>query len=371
MIGHSRALQYILSVSALLTTKGFTSTATFHRPSEFSRSRSTRVMSTKPVAGDIVTIDYSLTTPDNDNISDSLLFDTGSDITFALHAGNYLPGLHKIVSDMTPDESVQGAKVDAGYGDVNPELVVTIPKSDSSGLDYNLINVGTELMLANGMKAIVTEVTDADFTIDANPRLAGVSFSADISLKKVEPGPCEKKYLYVAEGVSKEENNGSSYSVATFALGCFWGGELAFMREVGVVSTKVGYTQGEVDNPTYKQVCSGTTGHTEGIQVVYNPEIVSYERLVNLAMERLGESMYKLNQVGNDRGTQYRHGIYYHDDEQKDVATKILDGFGEKCVTECKPAEKFWDGEEYHQQYLLKGGQSAKKNDEVTIRCYG
>lgn len=328
-------------------------------------------MSTKPATGDIVTIDYSLTAPDNDNISDSLLFDTGNDITFALNAGNYLPGLHKIVSGMTVDESVQGAKVDAGYGDVNPELVITIPKSGSSGLDYNLINVGTELMLANGMKAIVTDVTDADFTIDANPRLAGVSFSADVSLKKVEAGPSEKKYLYVPERLSKEENNGSSYCVATFALGCFWGGELAFMREVGVVSTKVGYTQGQVDNPTYKQVCSGTTGHTEGIQVVYNPELVSFERLVNLAMERLGESMYKLNQVGNDCGTQYRHGIYYHDDEQKEVATIILKGFGDKCVTECKPAEKFWDGEEYHQQYLLKGGQSAKKNEEVTIRCYG
>lgn len=329
------------------------------------------LMSTKPVAGDIVTIDYTLQTPEKESVDDSVLFDSGDDISFTLHAGNYLPGLHSAVADLIECESAEGVSVDAGFGDKNPELIVKIPKSDSSGLDYNLINVGTELMLANGMKAVVTEVTDDDFSIDANPRLAGVSFLADITLKKVEPGPSPKKYTYVAEGVTKEDNNNSPYAVGTFALGCFWGGELAFMREEGVVSSKVGYTQGLKENPEYKEVCSGTTGHTEGIQVVYNPEKVSFERLVNLVMERLGDSMYKPNQVGNDRGTQYRHGIYYHDDEQKEVAERILATFGEKCVTECKPAEKFWDGEDYHQQYLLKGGQSAKKKDDETIRCYG
>ena len=105
--------------------------------------------------------------------------------------------------------------------------------------------------------------------------------------------------------------------------------------------------------------------------MIYNPEIVNYERLVNLAMERLDECMYKLNQVGNEWGTQYFQSIYYHNDEHKDIATQILDSFGKKCVIECKPGEKFWDGEEYHQQYLLNGGQNTKKNDEVTICCYG
>lgn len=104
---------------------------------------------------------------------------------------------------------------------------------------------------------------------------------------------------------------------------------------------------------------------------MYDPSVVSYERLVHLAMDRLGENKYLLNQVGNDKGTQYRHGVYYHTPEQKKVATKIVESFGEDCVTECKPAVKFWIAEEYHQQYLLKGGQSARKGDESTIRCYG
>lgn len=266
---------------------------------------------------------------------------------------------------------MKDAEVDAGFGDVNPQLIATIPKTENSGLDYNLVNVGTELMLANGMKAVVTEVTENDFTIDANPRMAGKSFLADVTLHTVEPGPSALKYTYVPEGVSQADNNDSTYEVATFALGCFWGGELAYMREEGVVSTKVGYTQGKVESPSYQEVCSGTTGHTEGIQIVYDPSKVSYERLVELTMERLGDSMYKLNQVGNDRGTQYRHGIYYHDDKQKEIAESIISSFGEKCVTECLPTTKFWDAEDYHQQYLMKGGQSAKKKDMTTIRCYG
>jgi len=376
MVRHYGALRHLLLTTAALSSpkyfiKSFTSQFALNQQRQFGIS-STRFMSDKPVAGDIVTIDYTLQTPDKKEApADELLFDAGDDVSFVLHAGNYLSGLHEVVSGLKPGESVEGVEIDAGFGDKNPDMIATIPKTDKSGLDYNTINVGTELMLANGLKAVVTEVTDKDFTIDANPRMAGVAFLADVSLKAVEPGPSESKYVYNAKGVSKEDDNNSSYAVATFALGCFWGGELAFMREDGVVSSKVGYTHGQKEDPTYKEVCSGMTGHTEGIQVVYNPEKVTFERLVNLSMERLGESKFKLNQVGNDRGTQYRHGIYYHDDEQKEVAERILATFGEDCVTECKPAEKFWDAEDYHQQYLLKGGQSAKKNDEVTIRCYG
>lgn len=359
-------------------TKGFAGIATVSSPILSNmRLMSSSTKKLPPYeTGDIVTIDYSLQNSDSSNGSEqdpsySLLFDIGKDISFALNAGNYLPGLHSVVSSLSPGESVKDAEVDAGFGDVNPQLIATIPKTENSGLDYNLVNVGTELMLANGMKAVVTEVTENDFTIDANPRMAGKSFLADVTLHTVEPGPSALKYTYVPEGVSQADNNDSTYEVATFALGCFWGGELAYMREEGVVSTKVGYTQGKVESPSYQEVCSGTTGHTEGIQIVYDPSKVSYERLVELTMERLGDSMYKLNQVGNDRGTQYRHGIYYHDDKQKEIAESIISSFGEKCVTECLPTTKFWDAEDYHQQYLMKGGQSAKKKDMTTIRCYG
>jgi peptide-methionine (S)-S-oxide reductase len=137
------------------------------------------------------------------------------------------------------------------------------------------------------------------------------------------------------------------------------------------VGTKVGYSQGTVENPTYEQVCLGSTSHTEVIQVMFDPSVVSYEKLEHLAMDQLGESKYLLNQVGNDKGLQYWQGVYYHNDSQKEVASKIIDSFGDDCRMECKPAGKWYDAEDYHQQYLLKGGQSAKKNDNSAIQCYG
>jgi peptide-methionine (S)-S-oxide reductase len=151
--------------------------------------------------------------------------------------------------------------------------------------------------------------------------------------------------------------------------------ELAYQRMPGVVSTQVGYTQGHVPNPTYKEVCTGTTGHTEAIRVVYDPNVVSYGALVQLGIDRLGDNIYKLNQVGNDRGTQYRHGIYYHSEKQKEIALKLLAVVdttnGKEVVTEIKRTTEFYVAEDYHQQYLMKGGQSAKKGAGETIRCYG
>jgi len=228
------------------------------------------------------------------------------------------------------------------------------------------VQVGTELQLANGMTCRVVAVTDDDVTIDANPPLAGATYTANVTLDEIESGPSPEQFMYVPQGVQERR-----YDVLTVALGCFWGGELAYMRVPGVVGTAVGYTQGTVEDPTYQQVCSGTTGHTEAIQVIYDPSVVTYQQLVQLGMDRLGPSKFLLNQVGNDRGTQYRHGIYYHNDEQMNIAQVIIKSYGDTCRTECMPAMKFWTAEEYHQQYLLKGGQSAKKNAKETIRCYG
>jgi len=147
-----------------------------------------------------------------------------------------------------------------------------------------------------------------------------------------------------------------------------------YMRVPGVISTHVGYTQGQKENPTYEEVCTGTTGHTEAIRIVYDPKVASYESLVKMGLDRLGADVYKKNQVGNDRGSQYRSGIYYHNDDQKKIAEKMLEelGSGDKEVqTELKQATTFYIAEDYHQQYLLKGGQSAKKESTETIRCYG
>ena len=163
------------------------------------------------------------------------------------------------------------------------------------------------------------------------------------------------------------------YEVATFAGGCFWGTELHYQRIPGVIATCVGYTQGSITKPTYEQVCSGTTGHTEGIQLIYDPNICSYERLLTKLFNTINPTL--LNRVGNDTGTQYRHGVYYHTQTQKEIASIAFESMQSKyngqVVTELKPATIFWPAENYHQRYLEKGGQSAAKDCEDNVRCYG
>ncbi|KAG8457914.1 hypothetical protein KFE25_011980 [Diacronema lutheri] len=170
-------------------------------------------------------------------------------------------------------------------------------------------------------------------------------------------------------------------AIATFAGGCFWGIELAFQRVPGVACTAVGYCQGKVSRPTYNEVCGAATGHTEAVQVVYDPAQVEYSALCAVLMGRLGRSMFMTNQVGNDRGPQYRHGIYTHTAEQAEAARAVLDALqaqvpNSKIRTELEPVQIFWPAEEYHQQYLEKGGrfkspQSAAKGCTDEIRCYG
>lgn len=175
--------------------------------------------------------------------------------------------------------------------------------------------------------------------------------------------------------------------MATFAGGCFWGLELAFQREPGVTNTSVGYTQGKDPAPTYEKVCNGSTGHAEAVQLYYDPKETSYERLLALFFERVDSTT--ANRQGNDVGTQYRSGIYYHDQEQKEAAEKATAEvnaklassvfrrvLGTKVVSELLPAVDYYLAEEYHQQYLSKGGrfgtgQSAAKGCKDTIRCYG
>ena len=152
------------------------------------------------------------------------------------------------------------------------------------------------------------------------------------------------------------------------------GTELHYQRIPGVLATCVGYTQGYVNKPNYEQVCSGTTQHTEGIQLLFDPEICSYERLVTQLFNTINPTL--LNRVGNDSGTQYRHGIYYHTKEQQDIASSVFQSIQAKydpkeVVTELLPAKVFWPAENYHQRYLQKGGQSAEKNCEEKVRCYG
>ena len=147
---------------------------------------------------------------------------------------------------------------------------------------------------------------------------------------------------------------------AMFGLGCFWGAERKFWQMTGVYSTAVGYAAGHTPNPTYREVCTGMTGHNEVVLVVFDPTMVSYEALLKTFWESHDPTQGM--RQGNDVGTQYRSGIYYYDDAQRKSAEASRDafqaelqrsGYG-RITTEILPAPEFYYAEDYHQQYLAK-----------------
>ena len=146
----------------------------------------------------------------------------------------------------------------------------------------------------------------------------------------------------------------------TFAAGCFWGVEEAFRRVKGVVSTSVGYTGGSFKDPTYKDVCSGTTGHAEAVEIEYDPSRVSYEELLSVFWENHDPTT--LNRQGPDIGTQYRSAIFFHTPEQKAAAIASKENlqksgrYKNPISTEITPASQFYRAEDYHQQYVEKRG---------------
>ena len=148
--------------------------------------------------------------------------------------------------------------------------------------------------------------------------------------------------------------------LALFGMGCFWGEERVFWQVPGVYSTSVGYAGGFTAHPTYEEVCSGMTGHTEVVRVVFDPKAVSYETLLRHFWE--GHDPTQGMRQGNDVGTQYRSAIYTYGDEQRRAAEKSRDdyekvlrtaGYG-AITTEIAPAPEYYFAEEYHQQYLAK-----------------
>ena len=152
-------------------------------------------------------------------------------------------------------------------------------------------------------------------------------------------------------------------SKACFAAGCFWGVEAAFRRTPGVTNTRVGYTGGHLDNPTYRQVCSDTTGHAEAVEVEFDPEQIAYRDLVELFWKIHDPTTP--NRQGPDVGSQYRSAVYYHDQQQREEAEASRDAaaqsgrFSRPIVTEITAASTFYPAEEYHQQYLEKRGQAS------------
>lgn len=149
---------------------------------------------------------------------------------------------------------------------------------------------------------------------------------------------------------------------ATFGAGCFWGVEETFRNLKGVTATAVGYAGGAKDNPTYEDVCTDETGHAEVVEVEFDPAQIGYEQLLDVFWANHNPTT--LNRQGPDVGTQYRSVVLYHSPEQKaaaEAAREKIDKSGRfprPIVTHIEPAPKFWRGEEYHQRYLQKRGQS-------------
>jgi peptide-methionine (S)-S-oxide reductase len=433
------------ALNAILTTNGRNSP-----PSGIDAER--RHIITIPQSGDIVTLENLKFIP-QDGFVPEPLFDlegcTGSSsscddthnndddanhhttttttTTFVLDGGHYLPGLHTLLHDCTVNSTITNVSIDAGYGHYRSDLLFHVPisklsshtssSSSSSAPDIDtthhqqqqLHKVGMILRLKeNGMMVRIKDIINHGTTIvlDANSPLAGTSYDCSFTLKHIDriDNPTIPKNIVTNNSIEIDPNNSllstpssmGQYEIATFALGCFWGSELLFMRVHGVVGTRVGYTNGITHSPTYQDVCSGKTQHREAVQIIYDTNIISYTELMSIAVERLRVTAtsskigsYEIHQLFRQRSDsdepketyQYRHGFYYHTMKQRDAALELLkcnddddndnDSYIQRYQIEICPIKIFWEAEEYHQQYLYKGGQSTRKGCKDVIRCYG
>ena len=145
---------------------------------------------------------------------------------------------------------------------------------------------------------------------------------------------------------------------ALLAAGCFWGVEEVFRTTNGIIDTKVGYSGGNKINPTYEEVCTGNTDHAEVVKVQYDESVITYDQILNIFFENHNPT--QLNRQGPDVGTQYRSSIFYLNDNQKLQAEQkinsLQENFNNNIVTEIKKATEFYLAEEYHQEYVAKGG---------------
>ena len=177
------------------------------------------------------------------------------------------------------------------------------------------------------------------------------------------PGRAEKlpiPAVHHVNGAPLEPPFPSGLEQTVFGLGCFWGAEKKFWQTAGVYTTAVGYAAGFTPNPTYREVCGGGTGHAEVVLVVFDPRKISYADLVKIFWESHDPTQGM--RQGNDAGTQYRSGIYYYNDEQREIAERSREAYQQQLsragygaiTTEIVPAPEFYYAEGYHQQYLSK-----------------
>ena len=238
-------------------------------------------------------------------------------------------------------------KFDSGCGwpsfdDELPGAVKRIPDADGRRTEILCATCGAHL----------GHVFEGERLTDKNVRHCVNS----ISLEFIAAGESDG----AAAGDSTNQAPATEQSPATrayFAGGCFWGVEHMLQEVDGVSGVRSGYMGGETEDPTYHDVCTGTTGHAETVEVVFDPAVVSYEYLAKLFLEIHDPT--QVDRQGPDKGSQYRSAIFFVDDEQKRVAEELIDilvGKGYDVVTEVSPAGTFWEAEDYHQDYYEKSG---------------
>ncbi len=172
----------------------------------------------------------------------------------------------------------------------------------------------------------------------------------------------QSKELENAKTVDLNMENNSKYDSATFGAGCFWCVEAVFQQLKGVQSVSSGYSGGQIKNPTYKEVCSGLTGHAEVCRIVFDPQIITYKELLEAFWA--SHDPTTLNRQGADVGTQYRSVVFYHNAEQKELAEKYKqrlneeNAFGKPVVTEISELKDYYKAEDYHQNYFNENGDA-------------
>jgi len=190
--------------------------------------------------------------------------------------------------------------------------------------------------------------------------------------EEVLPGRSEKIHVpekHFVNGNRMAEPFPDDIKLAMFGMGCFWGAEKRFWNQRGVYSTQVGYSSGTTPNPTYKELCTGLTGHTEVVRIAYHPSLTSYKDLLEIFWTKHDPTQGMKQNI--DVGTQYRSGIYFYDEEQraeanvsKEVYQQKLEENGEgKITTEILPVTEFYYAEDYHQQYLAKNPEASCGED--------